>query len=70
MASPKITVSCDRTFSLMLDNFSRGACGWGFGRDMANSDAILMTLLVDDSKDVLEKAGKTHCIRYALTTCF
>ena len=53
MASLKIAIICNRASRLLLENFSKGAGGWGFCRAMANYSEILMALLADDSKVLL-----------------
>ena len=42
MAYQTFSVICDRSSSLMLDNFSRGASGWGFCMSMENYLEIMM----------------------------
>ena len=39
MAYQKIAVSCDKSYSFMLDNFTKGAGGWG-GKNGDSDDPI------------------------------
>ena len=49
----KISVSCDRASSFLLENFPKGAGEWNFFKATANS----------------KSRGGFHCIRYELAAC-
>ena len=55
IASQKTASCCDRASSFPLEIFTKDARGWGFWRYTANYLVIIMALLMDNLKVVLEK---------------
>ena len=67
--SQNVAVSFDMASSFLLNNFTKGYGSWGFCRSTANSLEILMTLLADDLKGVLEKTGEIFTVSYTRSPC-